>query len=249
MKRTTKLFIGSSVEGLRIAESVKAQLEHSVIRAEIWTQGTFKANGYPLEQLESALDKYQYGLFVMTPDDLISSRNEQFTVARDNVLLELGMFIGRYGRNNCFILVPRGNNSPKIPSDLSGFNTISYDPEWASESIDAALGTPARDIKKAIENSSQEQEQEQEQDILNSNINSKSKNDNESIQQTILKLLFSVPNGTKLNMIVEYMSIDKNLCLYHIDQLTKNDYVNNVNDEIFTITEKGRKQVVEVIGL
>ena len=71
----------------------------------------------------------------------------------------------------------------------------------------------------------------------------------EEVQNTILKLLFSVPNGTKSNMIVDYMSIDKSLCLYHIDQLAENSYVNSLNDETFVITDKGRKQVVEVIGL
>ncbi|CAK2001637.1 CD-NTase-associated protein 12/Pycsar effector protein TIR domain-containing protein [Vibrio crassostreae] len=247
MDNVTKLFIGSSVEGLKIAESVKSQLEHSCVRAEIWTQGTFKANGYPLEQLESALEKYQYGLFVMTPDDLVSSRGEQFNVARDNVLLELGMFIGRYGRSNCFILVPRGESAPRMPSDLTGFNTVDYDPSWASEtgSMDAALGSPVRSIKLEIEKSLSEQSKT----ISSSPGNDNSLKQLEEVQNTILKLLFSVPNGTKSNMIVDYMSIDKSLCLYHIDQLAENSYVNSLNDETFVITDKGRKQVVEVIGL
>ncbi|WP_162198407.1 nucleotide-binding protein [Vibrio nigripulchritudo] len=244
MKTSTKLFIGSSVEGLRIAESVKAQLEHSDIRAEIWTQGTFKANGYPLEQLECALDKYQHGLFVMTPDDMVFSRDAKYAAARDNVLLELGMFIGRYGRNNCFILVPRGENTPKMPSDLSGFNTVSYNSEWADESIDAALGSPVREIRQSIE----EITERKKGNSLGLKRNSEDSNEIDSSQSEILKLLFSVPDGTKSNIIVDYMDLDKSLCLYHIDQLTKYDYVDNVNETI-VITQKGRKQVVEVIGL
>ncbi|ETZ08389.1 hypothetical protein AJ90_04845 [Vibrio parahaemolyticus M0605] len=145
------MFIASSVEGLEVAESVKALLEHSSIRAEIWTQGTFKANGYPLEQLEQALQKHCFGLFIMTPDDILLRRNEEVNVARDNVLLELGMFIGKYGRDNCFIMLPRGETAPKMPSDLTGFNTLDYDHDWFKDSPDAALGTSVRQIKLTID--------------------------------------------------------------------------------------------------
>jgi hypothetical protein len=237
MKNKSNLFIGSSVEGLEIAESVKGLLEHSTIRAEIWNQGTFKANGYPLEQLEEALDKHKFGLFVMTPDDIVLSRGNSNKVARDNVLLELGMFIGRYGRNNCFILMPRGTNVPRMPSDLTGFNAVNYDEEWADQAIDAAMGTPVRGIKKAIEElEKNESPIERIPDL-------------EEEQNIILKLLFNVPDGTKIEMLIEYLSIDKGLLRYHIDILIKNNHIEKTINEIYILTSIGRKYVVEVVGV
>jgi len=231
-----KLFIASSVEGLQLAESVKANLEHSSIRAEIWTQGTFKANGYPLEQLELALSKHQYGLFVMTPDDIVLRRDENFSVARDNLLLELGMFIGRYGRGNCFILVPSGDNAPQMPSDLTGFNTIGYDEEWVKESIDAALGTPARNLERSIE----------ETPLKESNIVSGGKLVCE--QNKILELLFTIPSaGTKLENIMDFLDIEKGVFQYHIDELILKNYIQSSDKGMLSISEIGRKQVVEVI--
>ncbi|MBA6339773.1 nucleotide-binding protein [Colwellia sp. MB02u-10] len=230
-----KLFIGSSVEGLVFADSVKAILEHSSIRAEVWTQGTFMANGYPLEQLEAALDKHQYGLFVMTPDDIILRRDEQLPVARDNLLLELGMFIGRYGRNNCFILIPRGEGAPKMPSDLTGFNTIDYDADWSRESIDAAMGTPVRNLRVAIEKIAVGQKKVVSTELL---VEEKNK---------VLESLFSLAISTKPENIMDYLKIEKGIFKYHIDALISGDYIQSCDKGMLSITEKGRKQVVEVI--
>lgn len=235
MSNIQKLFIGSSVEGLKFAESVKALLEHTSIRAEVWTQGTFMANGYPLEQLEAALAKHQYGLFVMTPDDIILRRDEQLPVARDNLLLELGMFIGRYGRNNCFILIPRGKGAPKMPSDLTGFNTIDYNADWSGDSIDAAMGTPVRNLKMAIEKIAVEQKKVVSTELLVAE------------QNKVLESLFSLAVSTKSENIMDYLNIEKGIFKYHIDALICGDYIQSCDKGMLSITEKGRKQVVEVI--
>lgn len=48
-----------------------------------------------LDALVSATDKYDFGLSIFTPDDGIESRGEESMPVRDNVLLELGLFLGR----------------------------------------------------------------------------------------------------------------------------------------------------------
>ncbi|HHK8419395.1 TIR domain-containing protein [Vibrio parahaemolyticus] len=232
----SNMFIASSVEGLEVAESVKALLEHSSIRAEIWTQGTFKANGYPLEQLEQALQKHCFGLFIMTPDDILLRRNEEVNVARDNVLLELGMFIGKYGRDNCFIMLPRGETAPKMPSDLTGFNTLDYDHDWFKDSPDAALGTSVRQIKLTID--------------TNKKKNALEKGDafvGHETQEEILKLLFDLSEGTKPEQVKEYLSLRNGDFQYHIDELLKRNYISNLNGGKMIITEVGRKYVFECL--
>ncbi|TYW38949.1 TIR domain-containing protein [Vibrio cholerae] len=216
MSEKTKLFIASSVEGLKFAESIKAGLEHSSIRAEIWTQGVFKANGYPLQQLEDAMDKYDYGLFVMTPDDLVERRGEEFRIARDNVLLELGMFIGCYGKESCFILTPRGETSPKMPSDMTGFQTIDYDPDWAVENIDAALGTACRNLKLSIE----ELVSKYAHSLPTENIEVENENDTlTDAQYTILSILFESEQRLSAGMLGRMTETNKNIIQVVLSEL------------------------------
>jgi predicted nucleotide-binding protein len=88
-----RIFIGSSSEGLRIARKIQELLagEFSVI---VWDQGGTST----LEALEAVVLQYHFGVFVFTPNDQLHSRGEKKPVARDNVLFELGMFIGKLGR-------------------------------------------------------------------------------------------------------------------------------------------------------
>ncbi|SMY37495.1 nucleotide-binding protein [Photobacterium andalusiense] len=234
MNHISNLFIASSVEGLEIAETVKALLEHSHIRAEIWTQGTFSSNGYPLEQLEIALQKHEYGLFVMTPDDIVTRRGENVNVARDNLYLELGMFIGKYGRKNCFILVPRGESSPVMPSDLTGFNTLTYDPSWEKDSSEAALGNSVRELKKTIT-------KKEKTESISENIIIPEE------QISILKVLFNTPKSIKAERIREYLKIEHGFFYYHINNLENNNNIKKEDNYNYIITDKGRKLVVEML--
>ena len=56
---------------------------------------------------------------ILTPDDIaVTARtNLQSSRARQNVIVEVGWFWGRFGRGRCLLLV-RGD--VELPSDLSG---------------------------------------------------------------------------------------------------------------------------------
>ena len=104
-----RIFIGSSSEGLPIAGKLQELLsdEFSVVA---WNQGTvFGLGKSTLEALEAAVLEYHYGIFVFTPDDLLSTRGQTKPVARDNVLFELGIFVGKLGRRKSFVLHPSRN--------------------------------------------------------------------------------------------------------------------------------------------
>ena len=60
------------------------------------------------------------------------SRGETKATPRDNVLFELGLFIGRLGRLRSILLEPAAANV-KLPSDLSGITTIPYQPGAESD--------------------------------------------------------------------------------------------------------------------
>lgn len=69
---------------------------------------------------------------------------------RDNVLFELGLFLGKLGRKRNFFLTPK--NEPKIdlhlPSDLSGITPATY--EWNAKNPQASVGPALYEIKHAI---------------------------------------------------------------------------------------------------
>lgn len=121
-----RVFIGSSVESLDVSYSVQESLEYD-LEATVWTQGIFQPSRYVMEDLINALAESDFALFVFAPDDVLMVRDEEKKVVRDNVVFELGLFIGRLGRERCFIIVPRDSDELNLPSDLLGLTPLSYD--------------------------------------------------------------------------------------------------------------------------
>lgn len=78
-------------------------------------------NGRTLfEKLDNNLD-VGYAIAIYTPDDIGSLRNEQKQRprARQNVIFEHGLLVGRIGRKNVFHLIAE-NNEIETPSDIHG---------------------------------------------------------------------------------------------------------------------------------
>jgi predicted nucleotide-binding protein len=135
-----RVFIISSAEALPIARAIENAFEYDPFNVTVWTDGVFKASWYPIESLEEQLDRSDFAIAIASPDDVVESRGKSAETARDNVIFELGLFIGRLGRKRSFLLEPRGEEV-KLPSDLSGITTIPYRP--ASDRDPAAVLGPA----------------------------------------------------------------------------------------------------------
>ena len=142
------LFVGSSTEGLRIAEAVQVVLDETC-EVELWTQGVFGLGQGTLESLVLALPRFDFALLVLSADDLTISRGAQKSAARDNVLFELGLFIGSLGRDRTFILYDR-SNPPVLPSDFAGITAATFAPH-TSGNLEAALGAPCAKIRAMVE--------------------------------------------------------------------------------------------------
>jgi predicted nucleotide-binding protein len=67
--------------------------------------------------LVGALNGSDFGVFVFPPDDVVRMRKKEHQAIRDNVIFELGLFIGRLGRERNFIVMPRGTDKLHIPSE------------------------------------------------------------------------------------------------------------------------------------
>ena len=129
--RRPYVFIGSSTEGLPIAEAIQANLEHTC-ECHIWSQGVFGLGTGPMESLVRHLGRFDFAVLVLTPDDVVTTRGAVQPTARDNVVFELGMFIGKIGLLTLF--------STLI---AVGLHSISRSPIELSDAIKNSVGHPA----------------------------------------------------------------------------------------------------------
>ena len=143
-----RLFIASSVEGLNIAQAVNSNLDFES-ESTLWSGGTFKLSSNPLEDLVRKASVVDFALFVFTPDDVAVIREREDYVVRDNVLFELGLFIGAIGKERCFILKPRGVEM-RLPSDLLGLTVADYDPNRSDLDMESATNRACYLIKNEI---------------------------------------------------------------------------------------------------
>ena len=142
------VFIGSSTEGLKIAKALQVLLEDPC-EVTIWSQGVFglRSQG-TLESLVLALDEYDFAVLVLTADDLVTSREASAAAPRDNVLFELGLFMGGLGRNRTFIIYDR-TAGLRLPSDLAGVSAATVEPH-ASGNLQSALGAAATRVEEQV---------------------------------------------------------------------------------------------------
>lgn len=144
MKR--KLFIGSSSEGIDIAKKLKEEIESEMgdwLECDLWNgKEIFDLNKSALDALIQASRKYDYGILVATKDDITKSRGVEAHVPRDNVMFEMGMFLGSLGLTRAFLFVEKHS---KLPTDYNGI-TVPY----FEKDIDGSIEEAVQKIKAAI---------------------------------------------------------------------------------------------------
>lgn len=141
------VFIASSSEAVNVAEAVHIKLEQE-LKVRLW-ENAFDLSSVTITTLIGKTREADYAVFVFHPDDKSIIRNKEYNSVRDNVVLELGMFIGVLGLERCFILVPKSVESQfRLPIDLAGVTASFYDDQEESPT-DAVTGSCAK-IKQAI---------------------------------------------------------------------------------------------------
>lgn len=120
-----RIFIGSSVEGLDLAYAIQENLNYDA-NLTVWNQGIFKLSSNALDDLIDALGNFDFGIFVFKPDDLTQIRNEKLNTVRDNVIFELGLFIGKLGKERVFFMTPNEADDFHLPTDLHGVISGKY---------------------------------------------------------------------------------------------------------------------------
>lgn len=120
-----KVFVISSVESLPIARLIQSALAHDPFTVTVWTDGVFKAGGYAMDDLEAQVDDSDFAIAIAHSDDQTMFRGQDWPTPRDNVVFELGLFMGRLGRKRAILMEP-SDDKVKLPSDLRGVTTIGY---------------------------------------------------------------------------------------------------------------------------
>jgi hypothetical protein len=144
------VFIGSSSEAIDVADAVASKLS-SDAEVTVWNDGVFKPGLSFLESLVNALDQFDFAILVMTPDDAVTVHDEQVFQPRDNLMFELGLFMGRLGRSRTFVLCPAADKL-KLPSDLAGVTYLTYDSGRGDGNLTAAVRDPCTTIRNALRN-------------------------------------------------------------------------------------------------
>ncbi|MEQ9490889.1 MAG: nucleotide-binding protein [Alphaproteobacteria bacterium] len=144
-----RIFIGSSVEGLRVANAIHHALDYAA-ECTVWNQDVFKLTRPTMDSLVGALEQFDFAIFVMTLDDGVSIRGKEGTATRDNVVFELGLFIGKLGRERVFMVRPRDIQDFHLPTDLLGITAATYRSDREDDNISAAVGPACSQIQSAI---------------------------------------------------------------------------------------------------
>lgn len=146
----SKVFIASSSEGLDVVGAVRELLQGELAQCadiEPWTLA-FELSATYIESLEKIADASDFAILVLTPDDVTTSRQKRKLSPRDNVIFELGLFMGALGRERCY-LVQEDRPDLKLPTDLLGIHSASFKPP-ADGDLKAALAAKCTLIAERI---------------------------------------------------------------------------------------------------
>lgn len=143
-------FIGSSTKGLLIGQYLQDGLK-DYLNCTIWNQGVFGLSKGTLESLEDASQNFDFAILVVTPDDLVykKRRNRGASAPRDNVVFEMGFFMGSLGRRKTFLVCERADKLD-LPSDLAGIVLAMFSTD-EDKSLSTSIAEPCLRIKEAID--------------------------------------------------------------------------------------------------
>ncbi|WP_341975073.1 nucleotide-binding protein [Microbacterium sp. LWO13-1.2] len=143
-----RVFIGASSEAKFVADTLQVLLQgYAKCDPVVWDQGTFGLTKGFLDSLINAAEAADFAVLVATQDDALA--NQERMAPRDNVMLELGLFIGALGRDRALLVADHSANGIKLPTDMNGITHAPYFLD-GSRNLKAALTRAALDITEHI---------------------------------------------------------------------------------------------------
>ncbi|GAB7226454.1 nucleotide-binding protein [Vibrio rotiferianus] len=181
-----RLFIGSSSESYNIASACNVCLDRKV-EVTIWDK-IFNSGGDTLTSLIDKSKNVDFALFVFRPEDITTMRENSKPTVRDNVVFELGLFIGALGKERCFILKPRGEDL-HMPTDLLGVNLNDYDPNRSDNDLESSVNAACTRFLSQIEKLGRYQSKSKDFVVNSANYVASSSLSHEIIDDYMVKVL------------------------------------------------------------
>jgi predicted nucleotide-binding protein len=156
MPERPMVFVASSSEQLPVAQRIRDGLRSSKEwDVNVWTT-QFAFSATYIDSLERALDDADFAVVVMTGDDQANVRKDAVVLPRDNVIFELGLFIGRLGRERCAFFHDASRDT-RIASDLEGVKGADFYPDdQADGKARRKLADRVREVRSQIKQVLQE---------------------------------------------------------------------------------------------
>lgn len=124
-----KIFIGSALEHQdSLAKPIAQELASAGFSPARWWR-LFEFGDVPLEKLRETADECVGAVLICVGADSTWYRNQEYRQPRDNLLIELGLFLQALGRRRVVIVTDAG---VKIPSDLAGLTYLVREADTAS---------------------------------------------------------------------------------------------------------------------
>lgn len=142
-----RIFIGSSSERMAVAEAAEINLARFADVAP-WKHA-FRAGHNFLADLIREARRCDFALLVLTPDDILLSRQVEYRTPRDNILFELGLFIGELGPERVFVLLDETIDT-KILSDYAGISVLRYNGQRKEDELPSAVSPACIEIKNFV---------------------------------------------------------------------------------------------------
>lgn len=142
------VFIGSSStpQASAIAWAAEAHLR-TATTVYRWQSDEPHPNRSVLDFLVEATEQYDFAVMVFASDDETTRGSATFAVTRDNVVFELGLFMGSLGLGRAFILTEEEGGSLRLPTDIAGVYTYRYQ---RGGDVLQALSNPCGQILRQI---------------------------------------------------------------------------------------------------
>lgn len=140
-----RVFIASAREALDIAREIHRQIIDDCVVINWYSGGVFKPMNAILDDLIG--EQCDFAIFVASPEDVVHRRGELARVARDNIIFETGLSIGRLGKERTFLIRGQGT---KLPGDFDGINVLVYQPTEDDQTLQSNLLPACYEISKRI---------------------------------------------------------------------------------------------------
>jgi hypothetical protein len=142
-----KVFVGSSTEQLKTAHALEKLLD-CCADVVVWDKLEFTPGLSIFDKLLNAANQFDFSVFVFKGDDLANIRGSRRSVVRDNVVFELGLFMGKLGKDRAWWLSPVNQATLRTLTDLEGIEHLTFS---VGQGTSRSLSSVADKIRGHIE--------------------------------------------------------------------------------------------------